>query len=145
MIPRTATGSALRTLTRATTQNTKPLPRTYLQVQSQLRHYSSSSSNPPSATGVFYKTFTRPVAKCLLTALFVYQVVYWGWSKLEVDEIKEERKAEITKLEAQVRALQLQREKEKEKEAEAEGAAATAALSTGASSDSQKKKGWGWW
>ncbi|KAK1780469.1 hypothetical protein QBC45DRAFT_348901 [Copromyces sp. CBS 386.78] len=142
MIPRTAAGSALRTLTRATTQNTKPSSRTYLQVQSLRQNSSSSPSNPPSATGVFYKTFTRPVAKCLLTALFVYQVIYWGWSKLEVDEIKEERQAEITKLEAQVRALQLQREKEKEKETEA---AAAVALNTGASPDSQKKKGWGWW
>ncbi|CCC13342.1 hypothetical protein SMACR_06631 [Sordaria macrospora] len=140
MIPRTAAGSALRTLTRATTQTTKPSSRTYLQVQS-LRQY-SSSSNPPSPTGVFYKTFTRPVAKCLLTALFVYQVIYWGWSKLEVDEIKEERQAEITKLEAQVRALKLQRENEKEKEAEA---AAAVALNTGTSPYSQKKKGWGWW
>ena len=46
--------------------------------------------------GVFYKTFTRPVAKCLLTALFVYQVIYWGWSKLEVDEIKEERQGKFS-------------------------------------------------
>lgn len=138
MIFKTATGSALRTLTRATTQNTKPSPRTYRQVQSQLRQY-SSSQHPPSATGVFYKTFTRPVAKCLLTALFVYQVIYWGWSKLEVDEIKEERQAEITKLEAQVRALQLRREKEKEAET-------AAASNSEATSDSkEKKKGWGWW
>ncbi|EGO60578.1 hypothetical protein NEUTE1DRAFT_119735 [Neurospora tetrasperma FGSC 2508] len=140
MISRTAAGSAIRTLTRTTTQNTKPLPRTYLQAQAQLRQY---SSNPPSATGVFYKTFTRPVAKCLLTALFVYQVVYWGWSKLEVDEIKEERQAEITKLEAQVRALQVK--KEKEAEAAAAAAATAIASNTGASPDSQKKKGWGWW
>ncbi|KAK3499879.1 uncharacterized protein B0T23DRAFT_370928 [Neurospora hispaniola] len=142
MISRTAAGSAIRTLTRTTTQNTKPLPRTYFQAQSQLRQY-SSSSNPPSATGVFYKTFTRPVAKCLLTALFVYQVVYWGWSKLEVNEIKEERQAEITKLEAQVRALQVK--KEKEAEAAAAAAATAIASNTGASPDSQKKKGWGWW
>ncbi|KAK3402969.1 hypothetical protein B0T20DRAFT_11875 [Sordaria brevicollis] len=144
MISRTATGSALRTLTRATTQNTKPSPRTYRHVQSQLRLYSSSSQQqPPSATGVFYKTFTRPVAKCLLTALFVYQVIYWGWSKLEVDEIKEERQAEITKLEAQVRALQLQREKQKEAD---EAAAAAFASKTEATTDSkEKKKGWGWW
>ncbi|KAL0467246.1 hypothetical protein QR685DRAFT_533808 [Neurospora intermedia] len=143
MISRTAAGSAIRTLTRTTTQNTKPLPRTYLKAQYQLRRYSSSPSNPPSATGVFYKTFTRPVAKCLLTALFVYQVVYWGWSKLEVDEIKEERQAEITKLEAQVRALQVK--KEKEAEAAAAAAATASASNTGASPDSQKKKGWGWW
>lgn len=41
--------------------------------------------------GEFYKTFTRPVAKTLLLALLTYQIIYWGWAKLEVDEIKQER------------------------------------------------------
>ncbi len=36
----------------------------------------------------FYKTFTRPVAKCLLLALFTYQLVYLGWVKLEAEEVK---------------------------------------------------------
>lgn len=38
----------------------------------------------------FYKTFTRPVAKVLLTAVFTYQLVYWTWMKLETDEIRAE-------------------------------------------------------
>jgi hypothetical protein len=38
----------------------------------------------------FYKTFTRPVAKVLLTAVFTYQLVYWAWVKLETDEIRAE-------------------------------------------------------
>ncbi|KAL2178909.1 uncharacterized protein P884DRAFT_257002 [Thermothelomyces heterothallicus CBS 202.75] len=50
------------------------------------------SSQTPSPTGAFYKTFTRPVAKCALLAVFVYQLVYFGWSKLEVEEIKEARR-----------------------------------------------------
>ncbi|KAK0665561.1 hypothetical protein QBC41DRAFT_327628 [Cercophora samala] len=74
---------------------------------SQLRQYSSSSSQKPtSQTGVFYKAWTRPVAKTALLAVFVYQLAYWGWSKMEVDEIKEQKKAEITRLEAQVKKLQ---------------------------------------
>jgi hypothetical protein len=44
--------------------------------------------------GAFYKTFTRPVAKCALLAVFVYQLVYFGWAKLEADDIKEERQGE---------------------------------------------------
>jgi len=36
----------------------------------------------------FYKTFTRPIAKVLLMATFTYQLVYWGWVKLETDEVK---------------------------------------------------------
>ncbi|KAK4250374.1 hypothetical protein C7999DRAFT_38679 [Corynascus novoguineensis] len=69
-----------------------------------LRQY--SSQNAPSPTGAFYKTFTRPVAKCALLAVFVYQLVYFGWSKLETEEIKQGRQAEIVRLEAQVRSLQ---------------------------------------
>lgn len=42
----------------------------------------------------FYRTFTRPVAKCALIAVLVYQVVYFGWTKLEHEEIKAERQGE---------------------------------------------------
>ncbi|PMD34593.1 hypothetical protein L207DRAFT_516750 [Hyaloscypha variabilis F] len=47
----------------------------------------------------FYKTFTRPVAKVLLMATFTYQLAYWGWVKLEKDEIKRSKNAEIEVLE----------------------------------------------
>ncbi|KXX78455.1 Inner membrane assembly complex subunit 17 [Madurella mycetomatis] len=60
--------------------------------------------------GAFYKTFTRPVAKCALLAVLTYQLVYFGWTKLVHEEIKADRQAEITKLEAQVRSLQSARE-----------------------------------
>lgn len=40
----------------------------------------------------FYKTFGRPVFKVSLSAIFVYQLVYWAWVKLEQDEIREERR-----------------------------------------------------
>ncbi|KAK3326252.1 hypothetical protein B0H66DRAFT_530261 [Apodospora peruviana] len=56
--------------------------------------------------GEFYKTFTRPVAKCLLLAVLTYQLIYWGWTKVEMDEIKENRQAEIAELEQQVKKLQ---------------------------------------
>ncbi len=50
----------------------------------------------PHATfqGAFYKAFTRPVAKCALLAVLVYQLAYFGWRKLEADEIGEERRGE---------------------------------------------------
>ncbi|SPQ21665.1 d6daae13-4e5d-4f9e-9059-6f3f5904714b [Thermothielavioides terrestris] len=88
--------------------------------------------------GAFYKTFTRPVAKCALLAVLVYQLVYFGWSKLEADEIKQERQAEIVKLEAQVRALQAAREAE-------EAAAAAAASAAGDGRGEAKGSGWLWW
>lgn len=50
----------------------------------------------------FYKTFTRPIAKTLLTATFIYQLTYWGWVKLEKDELKAEKLREIKGLEAEL-------------------------------------------
>jgi hypothetical protein len=35
-----------------------------------------------------YKTFTGPFAKVFLGGVFVYQVIYWTWLKLEMDETK---------------------------------------------------------
>ncbi|RDL41390.1 uncharacterized protein BP5553_01369 [Venustampulla echinocandica] len=64
-----------------------------------------SQPKPSSPTTSFYKTFTRPVAKVLLMATFTYQLAYWAWVKLEKDEIKAQRSAEITELEAQLTAL----------------------------------------
>jgi hypothetical protein len=52
-------------------------------------------TNPSTQNqGNFYKTFTRPVAKCALIAVFVYQLAYFGWAKLETDEIKQDREGE---------------------------------------------------
>lgn len=45
----------------------------------------------PRSQAEFYKTFTRPVAKCLLLAMLTYQLAYFAWVKLETDENKEER------------------------------------------------------
>ncbi|KAK4042880.1 hypothetical protein C8A01DRAFT_32977 [Parachaetomium inaequale] len=109
----------------------------------QLRRYSSQKQ--PSATGTFYKTFTRPVAKCALLAVFVYQLVYFGWAKLETDEIKAERQAEIIKLEAHARSLHAAQA--------AQAAAAAAAASEGSSEggsagdggDGAKGAGSSWW
>ncbi|KAK3308627.1 uncharacterized protein B0T15DRAFT_524846 [Chaetomium strumarium] len=75
--------------------------------KTQLRGYiQQRPQQQPSPTAAFYRTFTRPVAKCALLAVLVYQLVYFGWTKLEVEELKQEREAEIIKLEAQIRSLQ---------------------------------------
>ncbi|KUI56737.1 hypothetical protein VP1G_04085 [Cytospora mali] len=69
------------------------------------RRFASSEPQQPSPLSEFYKSFTRPVAKVLLMAMFTYQLVYWGWVKLEQDEITAERQGEIAKLEAEVKRL----------------------------------------
>ncbi|CAI0642131.1 unnamed protein product [Colletotrichum noveboracense] len=83
-------------------QRTPQLPR------AAVRSYSTSESGEkrPSIVGTFYKTFTRPVLKVLLMATLIYQVAYWGWTTLEQDEIREEKKKEIESLEAKVAELQ---------------------------------------
>ncbi|OAQ85374.1 hypothetical protein VFPFJ_07763 [Purpureocillium lilacinum] len=83
------------------------------------RRYAGSTSKQPSATSQFYKTFTRPIAKVLLLAVFTYQVVYWSWMKLEADEVREERDATIAELEATVGAYD--KKKKEREEAGAEG------------------------
>ncbi|KAK0751988.1 hypothetical protein B0T18DRAFT_81204 [Schizothecium vesticola] len=109
-------------------------------LRSLARRPYSTQQQPPSATGDFYKTFTRPVAKCLLFALFTYQLTYWAWLKLEQDEIKMERRAEIAQLENQVEALKAAAEEKKKK-----GAGGVAAVVTGEESRQGKGGGKGWW
>ncbi|KAF7551550.1 hypothetical protein G7046_g7700 [Stylonectria norvegica] len=60
------------------------------------------ATKPPSVTAQFYKQFTRPIAKVGLLAVFTYQFLYWGWLRLETDEIRAERDATIAGLEAKV-------------------------------------------
>ncbi|KAF4442384.1 hypothetical protein FACUT_2043 [Fusarium acutatum] len=61
------------------------------------------ANKPPSPVSQFYRTFTRPIAKTLLIAVFTYQLAYWTWVKLETDEIRAERDATIEKLETTIK------------------------------------------
>jgi hypothetical protein len=38
-----------------------------------------------------YKVFASPFAKVFLGAVFTYQVIYWTWVKLEMEEVKVEK------------------------------------------------------
>jgi hypothetical protein len=42
-----------------------------------------------------YKTFTGPFAKVFLGGVFVYQVIYWTWLKLEMDETKVQKNGQF--------------------------------------------------
>lgn len=39
----------------------------------------------------FYKYRSRPVFKAALIAIFTYEIIYWGWLKLESMETKHEK------------------------------------------------------
>ncbi|BDD57885.1 hypothetical protein MAP00_003210 [Monascus purpureus] len=52
-----------------------------------------------------FKPFVRPFAKVFLGAIFTYQVIYWTWLKLEMDESKSEKNKEVAALEKQAREM----------------------------------------
>ncbi|KFA60924.1 hypothetical protein S40285_05790 [Stachybotrys chlorohalonatus IBT 40285] len=78
-----------------------PLPRSTPFSSVPIRR-ASTETKQPSETAKFYKQFSRPVAKVLLLAVLTYQVAYWGWVKLETDEIRAETDGTIARLEAKV-------------------------------------------
>ncbi|KAM5342697.1 hypothetical protein ACJ41O_013663 [Fusarium nematophilum] len=75
----------------------------YAQASMASRRTFASKTTPPSVTSQFYRSFTRPIAKTLLLAVFSYQLAYWTWVKLETDEVRAERDATIAKLEETVK------------------------------------------
>ncbi|PYI06244.1 hypothetical protein BO78DRAFT_369430 [Aspergillus sclerotiicarbonarius CBS 121057] len=66
------------------------------------------NANEPSAyrEGMArYKLFMSPFAKVFLGAIFTYQVLYWTWLKLEMDESKYEKNQEVAALEQKAKEL----------------------------------------
>ncbi|KAA8642218.1 hypothetical protein EYZ11_007461 [Aspergillus tanneri] len=52
-----------------------------------------------------YRIFAGPFSKVFLGAIFTYQVLYWTWLKLEMDESKYEKNQEVGALEQKAREL----------------------------------------
>ncbi|KAJ5876075.1 uncharacterized protein N7529_001659 [Penicillium soppii] len=70
--------------------------------------FNTSSSAKPSAykEGMNqYRSFAGPFAKVFLGGVFVYQVLYWTWLKLEMDETKVEKNEKVAVLEKEVREI----------------------------------------
>ncbi|KAI1864832.1 uncharacterized protein JN550_008652 [Neoarthrinium moseri] len=78
------------------------------QQQVQQRLYSDSTTTTTTAgpSASFYKTFGRPIFKVALLAIFTYQLAYYGWVKLETDEVKGEAAATIADLEQRIETLE---------------------------------------
>ncbi|KAL7797466.1 hypothetical protein V8C37DRAFT_369556 [Trichoderma ceciliae] len=77
---RQKSSSAVRVL-----QTTTPAPRRIA------RTYATKQAGPAAQ---FYRTFTRPIGKVLVLAVFTYQLAYWSWTKLEADEHRAETDGE---------------------------------------------------
>ncbi|KAL4986928.1 hypothetical protein BDW68DRAFT_178321 [Aspergillus falconensis] len=52
-----------------------------------------------------YKVFASPFAKVFLGAVFTYQVIYWTWVKLEMEEVKVGKNKQLAALEKEAREL----------------------------------------
>ncbi|CAN8095652.1 unnamed protein product [Discula destructiva] len=83
------------------TRSIRPAPRS-LSLRTPIQRRFASSDPERFNIAQFYKTFTRPVTKVLLMAFFTYQLAYWSWTKLEQDEIMQEREAYIAELEDEI-------------------------------------------
>ncbi|EDN02959.1 predicted protein [Histoplasma mississippiense (nom. inval.)] len=62
----------------------------------------STTTNAPSAHTSIYKNFGRAFAKVFLGGVLTYQIIYWAWMRLEVDE---EKVMKNTGLESKAREL----------------------------------------
>ncbi|KAL2216387.1 hypothetical protein M432DRAFT_103265 [Thermoascus aurantiacus ATCC 26904] len=65
----------------------------------------SEGSNSVREGLAAFRAFGRPFAKVFLGAIFTYQVIYWTWLKLEMDEAKLEKNKEIAALEKKARDM----------------------------------------
>ncbi|KAF1949617.1 hypothetical protein CC80DRAFT_497365 [Byssothecium circinans] len=109
-------------------------------------HPPSSPPNPnshppkePSRVGAFYRTFSYPILKAFLGALFTYQIVYYVWLKLEVVEEKHNKRNEIRDLRTELKDAVL------EQRAKAKGAVEKVEGKVGEVKEEGKKKGWWPW
>ncbi|KAK2784733.1 hypothetical protein FQN53_008289 [Emmonsiellopsis sp. PD_33] len=73
--------------------------------QQQQQQQQQQDSKPPSPHIAVYKSFTRPFLKVFLGGVLTYQIIYWTWLKLEMDEEKVKRNDEIAELEKKVREV----------------------------------------
>ncbi|OAA64527.1 hypothetical protein SPI_03174 [Niveomyces insectorum RCEF 264] len=77
------------------------------------RRWNSSQASPYVTWTPLSRAFCEYVDTALvelsvlcLMAIFTYQLAYFGWTKLEQDEIRATRQSEISALEAKVEDLQ---------------------------------------
>lgn len=46
----------------------------------------------------FYRSFGRPIAKVFLGAVFTYQVIYFAWVKLDVEDVKDKKSSSLNSI-----------------------------------------------
>ncbi|CAK4013760.1 unnamed protein product [Lecanosticta acicola] len=113
--------------------------RNYSTEPPQLR-YEQPAPQPPARPNLhreFYRGGAgRAVMFNFLVAMATFQVIYWGWLKLESLEVKREKESEIKSLEGELKALSEKAEKKVEDLTGTVG---------GVEGKEAKKKGWFGW
>lgn len=99
----------------------------------------------PSRVGAFYKSFSAPILKCFLGALFTYQLAYFGWMKLETIEEAHEKKTEIKGLQGQLAGAMNNKKREAEGLVEKVGDKVGAATEKVVEGTEARAKKSGWW
>ncbi|PGG98565.1 hypothetical protein AJ79_08818 [Helicocarpus griseus UAMH5409] len=87
-----------------------PTRRTFTSTPPALNSNAQQSAKDPSAHTSIYKSFGRAFAKVFLGGVLTYQIIYWAWLRLEVDEERVRRDKEIAELEKKAKALSPQKE-----------------------------------
>ncbi|PVH95032.1 hypothetical protein DM02DRAFT_499343, partial [Periconia macrospinosa] len=88
LLPPTTTTLRRRILTTTTTPKRTLKSRTFPLLN--LLHHQLT----PHTQGTFYRTFSYPILKTFLGALFTYQLTYYAWMKLEYFEEKQDKQGE---------------------------------------------------
>ncbi|EEH33621.1 hypothetical protein PAAG_04671 [Paracoccidioides lutzii Pb01] len=79
--------------------------RAFTSTPPSLNNTAQPTTKTPSPHTAIYKNFGRAFAKVFLGGVLTYQIIYWAWLRLEVDEEKVERNKEIVELESKAREL----------------------------------------
>lgn len=87
----------------------------------------------PSRVGAFYKSFSAPILKCFLGALFTYQLAYFGWMKLEAIEEAQLKREEIKGLRGELAGAMNERKR---------GAEGVVGERDGVVVEGARKRGW---
>ncbi|CAI6341461.1 unnamed protein product [Periconia digitata] len=99
-----------------------------------------SPPKQPSRVASFYRTFSYPILKAFLGALFTYQITYYAWLKLEYAEEKRNVLDRIDDLKGELVDVVVEgRRKSREGEVGVVGGGDEVKMEEG-----RRKKGWFW-
>lgn len=129
---------------RATHRTLARISRRNLSIEPQPPTPTPQPPKQPSKVGAFYRSFSAPILKCFLGALFTYQLAYFGWMKLETIEEAHDKKNEIKGLQEELAGAMNRKRREAEGVVEKVGEK-IGEVREGVNGATSGKKGWWPW